>query len=77
VSDTEGVAFHLLMADADPVHLVGPFTDQRTACLWGLMNERRSGALDGRSLAGSPCSDQHVVADAGPSQYHELARTAA
>jgi hypothetical protein len=45
VSDTEGAAFHLLMTDADPVHLVGPFQDQRIAYLWGLTNERRGGAL--------------------------------
>ena len=74
MSDTEGVAFHLLMADADPVHL---FTDQRTAYLWGLMNERRSGALDGRSFGWKPLQRPTRVVDAGPSQYHELARTAA
>jgi hypothetical protein len=45
VSETEGAAFHLLMTDACPVHLVGPFTDHRTAYLWGRMNERCGGAL--------------------------------
>ena len=50
VSDTEGAAFHLLMTDADPVHLVGPFTDHRTAFLWGLTNERRGGSWGCRSF---------------------------
>jgi len=27
------------------LHLVGPFTDHRTAFLWGLMDERRGGSL--------------------------------
>lgn len=45
VSDTDGAAFHVLMTDLDPVHLVGPFADHRTACLWGWMNEARGGSL--------------------------------
>jgi hypothetical protein len=44
-SDTPGAAFHMLMTSGEPLHLVGPFEDQRTASLWGLMNERRGGDI--------------------------------
>ena len=38
-SDTPGAAYYLLMTDSDPVHLVGPFDDHRTAFAWGKHNE--------------------------------------
>jgi hypothetical protein len=40
LSDTPGAAFHLLMTDSEPLHLVGPFADERTAFAWGKYNEK-------------------------------------
>lgn len=34
-----GTGWYLLMTDAEPLHLVGPFVFHRVACAWGCRNE--------------------------------------